>query len=128
MKYHTGLRGIYSASIWGFWGRVANSENWQEMSIYRCELASYYKQVIRSLTTHSEPLLFSTMKSIFVSLLAVASTASAHYTFPELIVGSQKTGLWSYVRKAANFQSNGKSPALQFPHQIVLKSNTPEAP
>lgn len=49
------------------------------------------------------------MKSVFVSLLAVASTASAHYTFPELVVGGQKTGLWSYVRKAANFQSNGET-------------------
>ncbi|KAH7402412.1 fungal cellulose binding domain-containing protein [Pyrenochaeta sp. MPI-SDFR-AT-0127] len=47
------------------------------------------------------------MKSLFVSLLAVASTASAHYTFPELVVGGQKTGLWTYVRKAANYQSNG---------------------
>ncbi|KAF1841781.1 lytic polysaccharide monooxygenase [Cucurbitaria berberidis CBS 394.84] len=47
------------------------------------------------------------MKSLFVSLLVFASTASAHYTFPELIVGSQKTGLWSYVRKTTNYQSNG---------------------
>jgi len=47
------------------------------------------------------------MKSLFVSLLAIASTASAHYTFPELIVGGETTGLWTYVRKTANFQSNG---------------------
>jgi hypothetical protein len=43
------------------------------------------------------------MKSALLSLLAVASTASAHYTFPELIVGSQKTGLWTYVRKVSLF-------------------------
>ncbi|CAO2657599.1 Nn.00g037250.m01.CDS01 [Neocucurbitaria sp. VM-36] len=47
------------------------------------------------------------MKSILVALLAVASTASAHYTFPELVVGDKKTGLWSYVRKTSNYQSNG---------------------
>ena len=47
------------------------------------------------------------MKSAFISILAVASTVSAHYTFPELVVGGQKTELWTYVRKAANYQSNG---------------------
>ncbi|KAF1942204.1 fungal cellulose binding domain-containing protein [Clathrospora elynae] len=47
------------------------------------------------------------MKYIFLSLLAVASTASAHYTFPELIVGGKTTGQWTYVRKTANYQSNG---------------------
>ncbi|KAF2823313.1 hypothetical protein CC86DRAFT_65893 [Ophiobolus disseminans] len=47
------------------------------------------------------------MKSLILSLAALASTATAHYTFPELVVGSQKTGLWTYVRKAANYQSNG---------------------
>jgi hypothetical protein len=47
------------------------------------------------------------MKSIIIALLAVASTASAHYTFPELTVKGQKTGQWSYVRKTANYQSNG---------------------
>lgn len=47
------------------------------------------------------------MKSIITALLAVASTASAHYTFPELTVKGEKTGLWTYVRKTANYQSNG---------------------
>jgi hypothetical protein len=50
------------------------------------------------------------MKYIFAALLAVASTASAHYTFPELVVGSTKTGQWNYVRKTANYQSNGTFP------------------
>jgi hypothetical protein len=48
-----------------------------------------------------------TMKSFFVALVAIASTATAHYTFPELIVGSTHTGQWNYVRKTANYQSNG---------------------
>lgn len=47
------------------------------------------------------------MKSCILPLLALVSTATAHYTFPELVVGGQKTGLWTYVRKAANYQSNG---------------------
>ncbi|OAL05952.1 hypothetical protein IQ06DRAFT_313166 [Phaeosphaeriaceae sp. SRC1lsM3a] len=47
------------------------------------------------------------MKSALVSLLAVASTASAHYTFPQLIAGGKTTGLWEYVRKTTNYQSNG---------------------
>jgi hypothetical protein len=50
------------------------------------------------------------MKYAFAALLAVASTASAHYTFPELVVGSTKTGQWNYVRKTANYQSNGTLP------------------
>lgn len=47
------------------------------------------------------------MKSSLVSLLTLASAASAHYTFPELIASGTKTGQWSYVRKTANYQSNG---------------------
>ena len=47
------------------------------------------------------------MKSVLIALLAAASTASAHYTFPELTVKGTKTGQWSYVRKTANYQSNG---------------------
>ncbi|KAH8724023.1 glycoside hydrolase [Phaeosphaeriaceae sp. PMI808] len=47
------------------------------------------------------------MKSAFVSLLAAASTASAHYTFPEFLAGGKATGLWTYVRKTTNYQSNG---------------------
>lgn len=48
------------------------------------------------------------MKAAFFSLLAAASTASAHYTFPELVVGSTHTGQWNYVRKTTNYQSNGE--------------------
>jgi len=47
------------------------------------------------------------MKSAVLSLLAIASTASAHYTFPELIIGGKGTGQWTNVRKTANYQSNG---------------------
>jgi hypothetical protein len=47
------------------------------------------------------------MKSAILSLIAVAGTASAHYTFPELIAGGKATGQWAYVRKTANYQSNG---------------------
>lgn len=39
------------------------------------------------------------MKSSVLSLLAVASTASAHYTFPQLVAGGTTTGQWEYVRK-----------------------------
>lgn len=45
------------------------------------------------------------MKFLLASLLA--ATATAHYTFPELIAGSTKTGAWQYVRKTTNYQSNG---------------------
>jgi len=47
------------------------------------------------------------MKSLILSLAAIASTASAHYTFPELVVNGKATGQWSYVRKTTNYQSNG---------------------
>ncbi|CBX94532.1 similar to glycoside hydrolase family 61 protein [Plenodomus lingam JN3] len=43
---------------------------------------------------------------LLLSFLA-ATTVTAHYTFPELIVNGKKTGLWTYVRKTANYQSNG---------------------
>ncbi|KAH7126921.1 fungal cellulose binding domain-containing protein [Dendryphion nanum] len=46
------------------------------------------------------------MKFLLTTALLAAS-ASAHYTFPALIVNGQTTGLWQYVRKAANYQSNG---------------------
>ena len=61
------------------------------------------------------------MKSVLVSLLAVASTACAHYTFPELVVAGQKTGLWSYVRKTANYQSNG---TIQTVSKLFTRINT----
>ncbi|EDU50404.1 fungal cellulose binding domain containing protein [Pyrenophora tritici-repentis] len=47
------------------------------------------------------------MKYSLAALLAVASTASAHYTLPELTVKGVKTGQWAYVRKTSNYQSNG---------------------
>jgi hypothetical protein len=66
------------------------------------------------------------MKYAFAALLAVASTTSAHYTFPELVVGSTKTGQWNYVRKTANYQSNGMFPitsSIQFKfHLTSLRS------
>lgn len=49
------------------------------------------------------------MKSLILSLVTLASTASAHYTFPELIAGGKGTGQWVNVRKTANYQSNGTS-------------------
>jgi hypothetical protein len=52
------------------------------------------------------------MKSVVLaSVLALASSVSAHYTFPELIVGGKGTGAWKYVRQTANYQSNGKPPS-----------------
>ncbi|KZM19661.1 hypothetical protein ST47_g8973 [Ascochyta rabiei] len=47
------------------------------------------------------------MKSLVLSLLALASTSAAHYTLPELVVGGKGTGNWQYVRQTANYQSNG---------------------
>jgi hypothetical protein len=38
------------------------------------------------------------MKSSILSLLAVASTASAHYTFPNFIASGKTGGLWESVR------------------------------
>jgi hypothetical protein len=43
----------------------------------------------------------------FLSLLALATSAAAHYTFPELVINGRGTGQWTHVRKTANFQSNG---------------------
>jgi hypothetical protein len=43
----------------------------------------------------------------FLSLLALASSAAAHYTFPELVINGRGTGQWTHVRKTANFQTNG---------------------
>lgn len=50
------------------------------------------------------------MKSLILSLLALASSTTAHYTFPELVVGGKGTGNWQYVRQTANYQSNGTLP------------------
>ncbi|KAH7071084.1 glycoside hydrolase [Paraphoma chrysanthemicola] len=47
------------------------------------------------------------MRSTSACILALASAVTAHYQFPELIVNGQKTGPWTYVRKGANYQSNG---------------------
>lgn len=47
------------------------------------------------------------MKSLVVSLLALAGTTAAHYTFPALVVGGKATNNWEYVRQTANYQSNG---------------------
>ncbi|KAF2632513.1 lytic polysaccharide monooxygenase [Macroventuria anomochaeta] len=47
------------------------------------------------------------MKSFILSLLALASSSAAHYTFPELVIGGKGTGNWQYVRQTANYQSNG---------------------
>ncbi|KAF2270945.1 hypothetical protein CC78DRAFT_549957 [Lojkania enalia] len=45
------------------------------------------------------------MKFLLAALLA--STAAAHYTFPQLIAKGSPTGAWKYVRKTTNYQSNG---------------------
>jgi hypothetical protein len=47
------------------------------------------------------------MKSVVLSLLALASSGAAHYTFPELLVGGKGNGNWVNVRQTANYQSNG---------------------
>jgi len=55
------------------------------------------------------------MKYTLAALLAVASTASAHYTLPQLTVKGVKTGEWTYVRKTTNYQTNGMPSALYLP-------------
>ncbi|KAF8646025.1 hypothetical protein AX16_007450 [Volvariella volvacea WC 439] len=48
------------------------------------------------------------MRVALISLLAVATQlASAHYTFPNLIVNGTVTGEWEYVRITANHYSQG---------------------
>jgi hypothetical protein len=59
------------------------------------------------------------MKSAVLSLLAIASTASAHYTFPELLVGGKGTGQWTNVRKTANYQSNGTRSISPLPKPYI---------
>lgn len=43
----------------------------------------------------------------FVTLLALAGAAQAHYVLPSLISGSTKTSQWQYVRQWSGYQSNG---------------------
>ncbi|TEB30738.1 hypothetical protein FA13DRAFT_1774553 [Coprinellus micaceus] len=47
------------------------------------------------------------MKLLFAVFLSLTTLASAHYTFPALIVNGQTTPQWQYVRRTNNFQSNG---------------------
>jgi hypothetical protein len=89
------------------------------------ETASYLYQAIQtSITTVAKQGLIK-MKFALAALLAVASTASAHYTFPELVVGGAKTGQWSYVRKTSNYQSNGKDPSPITKFHNLLTSPRP---
>nr|QDV60872.1 LPMO9H [Malbranchea cinnamomea] len=46
------------------------------------------------------------MKTLSAGLLALASAASAHYTFPSLIANGVVTGEWEYVRQTENHYSN----------------------
>lgn len=74
-------------------------------------------KVAQSRAVHS---FISTMKSLILSLLALASSTTAHYTFPELVVGGKGTGNWQYVRQTANYQSNGKSFSLTLSQPVKL--------
>ncbi|EAU80739.1 hypothetical protein CC1G_04849 [Coprinopsis cinerea okayama7 len=47
------------------------------------------------------------MKFIVSVLFSLVVCASAHYTFPSLVVNGQTTPAWQYVRRTDNFQSNG---------------------
>ncbi|KAL6151144.1 hypothetical protein ACJQWK_11023 [Exserohilum turcicum] len=47
------------------------------------------------------------MKSFFTAAVALATTATAHYTFPDLTWNDKTTGDWVNVRQTANYQSNG---------------------
>ena len=61
------------------------------------------------------------MKYSVAALLAVASTATAHYTLPALTVKGVKTDPWAYVRKTTNYQSNGTTSAI---HHLLDLSRT----
>jgi hypothetical protein len=43
----------------------------------------------------------------FLASLVLATTATAHYTFPALIVSGTQTTEWAYVRQWTNYYSNG---------------------
>ncbi|PGH04520.1 hypothetical protein AJ79_07046 [Helicocarpus griseus UAMH5409] len=47
------------------------------------------------------------MKFSTTLLLLAPAIASAHYTFPSLIVNGQTTAEWQYVRQTENYQHNG---------------------
>jgi hypothetical protein len=73
------------------------------------------------------------MKSTLLTLGALATLSSAHYTFPELLVAGKGTGQWNYVRKTANYQSNGvyilpphanHSPHILLTHDTQAPSQT----
>ncbi|KAJ7121487.1 endoglucanase II, partial [Mycena epipterygia] len=42
--------------------------------------------------------------SVFVALAALAAKASAHYIWPQLIVGGTNTSAWQFVRQTNNWQ------------------------
>ncbi|KAI8629822.1 hypothetical protein F5Y19DRAFT_484738 [Xylariaceae sp. FL1651] len=48
---------------------------------------------------------------MIAALIALASVAQAHYTFPALIAGRATTKEWEYVRNTTNYESIG--PALK---------------
>jgi hypothetical protein len=55
---------------------------------------------------NSLPYIFNIkMKSSILSLIAVASTASAHYTFPQFIASGKTGGLWESVRTSTPYNS-----------------------
>ncbi|KAJ7691037.1 glycoside hydrolase [Mycena rosella] len=43
--------------------------------------------------------------SLLVALAALATGVSAHYTWPQLIVGGSNTSTWQYVRETNNWQN-----------------------
>ncbi|KZS88821.1 glycoside hydrolase family 61 protein [Sistotremastrum niveocremeum HHB9708] len=45
------------------------------------------------------------MKTSFISLVALVAQASAHYTFPSLIIKGGVTTAWEYVRETNNFNT-----------------------
>ncbi|KAJ2934668.1 hypothetical protein H1R20_g2395, partial [Candolleomyces eurysporus] len=47
------------------------------------------------------------MKLLLAVFFSLTTIASAHYTFPALIVNGQTTPNWQYVRRTNNYQSNG---------------------
>lgn len=62
---------------------------------------------IPSLSPLSSPLSPQATMLHLTTLLALAASASAHYTFPSLIAAGASTPEWKYVRQWTNYQSNG---------------------
>jgi hypothetical protein len=81
---------------------------YRSVSIYRglLHLWMFWAERSQYDFLNSLPHIFNVkMKSSILSLIAVASTASAHYTFPQFIAAGKTGGLWESVRTSTPYNS-----------------------